>query len=302
MVVEVGDEHAVGALAGADGVSVGVDGFEDDEVVGEVDAVAAEAAEHTLGHGVAVGDRCVPGLLDDVTRFGQEWFGDGDDAAGCDVQTAALGFHRQAWKKGAVGHEHRWLQLVEPVDDLLEREVDGEQMPCVITGRERLAQRRGDVRRAGGGHDGDHTGDLGQRRIEAPVPGLEADVRRVASRPRLPAVGEHPTQARRAAGGHDLELVHQMVAGVLVEMVFAQASRQAGIGDDGIEVVHQIRLGHHRQIDDVESRERGDVETAEPAPMPGRPFNRCREQRSQRTRPLNVEPSTGPIDTGDILG
>ena len=129
VVVEVGDEHSVGELAGADRVSVDVDGFEDDEVVGQVDAVAAEAAEHTLGHAVAVGDRCAPGLLDIVARFGQEWFGDGDDPARCDVQAAALGFHRQAWKKGAVGHEHRWLQLVEPVDDLLEPEIDGEQMP-----------------------------------------------------------------------------------------------------------------------------------------------------------------------------
>ena len=203
-----------------------------------------------------------------MARFGQEWFGDGDDASRRDVQAAALGFHRQAWKKGAVGHEHRWLQLVEPVDDLLEPEIDGEQMPCMITGRERLAQRGGDVRWAGGGHDGDHTADLCKRRIEAPLPGLEADVRRVAGRPRLPSVDEHPTEARRAAGGDDLELAQQMVSGVLVEMVFAQLSGQAGIGDDGIEVVHQIRLGHHRQVDDVALGERGDVETAEPAPMP----------------------------------
>ena len=203
-----------------------------------------------------------------MARFGQEWFGDGDDASRGDVQAAALGFHRQARKKGAVGHEHRWLQLVEPVDDLLEPAIDGEQMPRVITGRERLAQRGGDVRWAGGGHDGDHTADLCQRRIEAPVPGLEADVRRVAGRPRLPSVDEHTTQARRASGGDDLELVQQMVARVLVEMVFAQLSGQAGIGDDGIEVVHQIRLGHHRQVDDVAVGERGDVETAEAAPMP----------------------------------
>ena len=83
---------------------------------------------------------------------------------------------------------------LSPFDDLLEPETDGEQMPRVITGRERLAQRGGDVRRAGGGDDGDDTADLCQRRIEAPLPGLEADVRRVAGRPRLPSVGEHPTQ------------------------------------------------------------------------------------------------------------
>jgi hypothetical protein len=160
----------VGELAGADRVSVVVDGFEDDEVVGQADAVAAEPTEHTRGHAVAVGDTRTPGLMNDVARLGQEWFGDGDDPSRRDVQAAALGFHRQARKKGAVGHEHRWLQLVKPVDDLLEPEIDGEQMPPMNTGRERLAQRRGDVCGAGGGHDGDDTGDLCKRRIEAPLP------------------------------------------------------------------------------------------------------------------------------------
>ena len=150
-----------------------------------------------------------------------------------DAQPPALGFQRQARKKRAVAHEHRRLQLVEPGHDRLERQADGEEMPSVVPGGECLAERGRDVRRAGGRHDGDDAGRAGEGRVSAPVPSLEAHVRRIADRPRVPSVHVDTSLARRAAGGDDLELAQQMVPGAAVEVVFAEASGQARVGHDG---------------------------------------------------------------------
>ena len=123
----------------------------------------------------------------------------------------------------------------------------------------------------------------------APVPSLEADVRRVAGRPRVPAVDVDASRAGRAAGGHDLELAQQVVPGAAIQVLFAQASGEARVGHHRVEVVHQIGLGHHRQIDDGTSRQRGDVEPSSRLPMPRRPFHRRIEQGSKCDRTLLFE-------------
>ncbi len=236
--------------AGSDGSPVCVDGFEDAQVVGQMDAVAAEAGEDALRHAVAVGDRCAPGLVNHLLGFREERFRNRDDTSRRDAQPPALGFEGEAREKRAVAHEHGRLPLVQPGHDRLERQVDGEEMPSVVAGGERLAERRRDVRRAGGRHDADDAWDPCKVRVSTPVASLEAHVRRIADRPRVPPVDVHTSRAGRAAGGDDLELVQQMVPRAAIEVVFTEASGKARVGHDRVEVVHQIGLGHHRQIDD----------------------------------------------------
>jgi hypothetical protein len=64
-----------------------------------------------------------------------------------------------------------------------------------------------------------------------------------------------------------LELAGQIVPGAAIEVLFTEPAREARVGHDRVEVVHQIGLGHHRQVDDVALGHRADVETLEPPAM-----------------------------------
>ena len=196
VVVEIRDEHSVREVAGLDRSPVGIDRFEDAQIVRQMYAVAAEPGEDALGHRVAVGDRCTPRLEDHLPGFGQQRFEIAMHvAARCAAGRPELPAARQ---ERAVAHEDRRLEFVQPGHDRLDREVDGEEMASVIPGGEGLAERRRDVRRAGGRHDADHPWGVRKGRVSAPVPSLEADVRRVAGRPGVPPVDEDASRAGRA--------------------------------------------------------------------------------------------------------
>ena len=73
------------------------------------------------------------------------------------------------------------------------------------------------------------------------IPGGEAVDGGIADRPRVPVVDEDAALAARTARRDDVELVEQV--GVVVETVnvsFAEVEGEAAVGDDGVEVVHEI--------------------------------------------------------------
>ncbi len=73
------------------------------------------------------------------------------------------------------------------------------------------------------------------------------------------------------------------------------------VGHDRIEVVHQVTLGHHRQLPQVIGVQRREVNFLEPSAVPGGPLNRDRYEFAELRRPLGVQPLSGPRDPFKML-
>src|SRR5262249_13615860 len=111
--------------------------------------------------------------------------------------------------------------LVQPLDDLLQRQ----RYWHVDTGRngirERSAEGCGDVRGTERGDDCDHSRYVRELGVGAPVARQEPNRRSEAPSPGVVVVDEHPPTARRAAGGDDMERASQIFALRLFEMALA---------------------------------------------------------------------------------
>jgi hypothetical protein len=79
--------------------------------------------------------------------------------------------------------------------------------------------------------------------------------------------------------------------------------RQAnlGVGDDRVEVAHQIVLRHHRQLPQVIGVERRLLDVSEPIAVPGGPLRRRPHQLTQSRRSLGVQLLGGPSHPLEML-
>ncbi len=147
------------------------------------------------------------------------------------------------------------------------------------------------------GHDRGHAGNVGELRIAEPVPHLEANDGQVADRPRFPAVDEHASLTARAAGGDDVELVEEIrVADETLQVVSHTRPAKTPIGDDVVEVVHEVRLGHHRQGLDVLDRHAVEIDPRQPLSVPGGSGGRHAEEGPEGTALLGRELRGRPRD------
>jgi hypothetical protein len=92
------------------------------------------------------------------------------------------------------------------------------------------------------------------------------------------------------------------VTGRRIQMVLAQLAGDTPVGDDIIEIVHEVSLGHHRQTPDFGLRQRSDVDARQPSAMPRRSLDRRRQQRAQRPPPLTSDAILRPVDAAHIFG
>jgi len=83
---------------------------------------------------------------------------------------------------------------------------------------------------------------------------------------------------------------------------FADLERNAPVGHDLVEVLHQIRLSHDRESHHVRLGHPIGIDLFQPLAVPWRTPNRRCHQRAQRTQPLRPEPTRRPLDPRPILG
>jgi hypothetical protein len=80
-----------------------------------------------------------------------------------------------------------------------------------------------------------------------------------------------------------------------------QVPGQPPVGGRGVEVLHHVGLGHHRQPGQVGELEPVRVDAAEPSGVEGRSRDGAGEQRPQPVPLMCGEPSGVPAEASDVL-
>ncbi len=99
-----------------------------------------------------------------------------------------------------------------------------------------------------------------------------------------------------------MELVEEIcVFDEMVQMVRTHVPAKTSIGDDVVEVVHEVRLGHHRQGLDVLDRHPVEIDPRQPLSMPDGAGGRHAEEGPEGTALLGRDLRGRPRDTRDMF-
>ena len=227
------------------------------------------------------------------------------DRAQVQLQAAVPLLGGQLGQLGRVGEQVRRLGGVQPPDDLGDRQAgrrghQADRRP----GRGHAGQAAGMNRRsradhpddqalrrqtAGGGHGGGH-GPAGDRGGELGV--------------LVHALDEQAALPGAAARHQDHVLAEQQrrVGDRPGQVPLHQVPGQPPVGGGGVEVLHHVGLGHHRQPGQVGELEPVRVDAAEPSGVEGRVRDGAGEQRPQPVPLMYGEPPGVPAEASDVLG
>jgi hypothetical protein len=118
---------------------------------------------------------------------------------------------------------------------------------------------------------------------------------------RVEDVGERGLQpsGRPARGHRDIAVEQVAAGGHRLEVIVDEFERQALVGDDPIEVVHQIGLGHRRQLAEAVVIESGNVDAGQPLAVPRRAVDGLADEVSQPLCAMECEAIRRPIEPLD---
>ena len=135
---------------------------------------------------------------------------------------------------------------------------------------------------------------------DAPVGGGPAGGDEHEVGPFVPAVDEHRPRAGRPTGGDDPVLAEEIVVRLeRLDVGVDPLERERRVGDDLLEIPHQLGFGHHRKRRQVRFGEPLDVDAGESLGMEGGPFGRPGEQLPQPPLPLGGQAFGGPPQPAD---
>ena len=207
---------------------------------------------------------------------------------------------RQAVHHRGIGEEIGWMEAVQPLHDLGERQGGGERAAHAELWRagEGAREDGGGMGRVRGGDE--RPPDLTIAAGVSSQPERGPFPREPEAEPALEVPHEHTPSSARAAGRHDLVLAEQVGRTLrrhALEMGLGQLERQPAVGDDLVPVLHHIGLRHRRDGRQVRARDRVDIDAGETLCVPRRPRLRRPQQRPQALIAKTVKPLQRPRET-----
>jgi len=241
-----------------------------------------------------------PGVVDRGPDLGQERLARRRHEAGGDRQATRACLARQLMDHRRIALQHVRPMRVHRLDDASERPGRGHLHDVTAAWRrERLSDRARHVRRLVGGDHRDPHRLRADRRHQAR--GEKSEVAREHDPPGVAVVDEDAAQPARAAGCARVVLVEQVGVGrERVEVTLDEVTREPRIGDDRVEVGHEVPLGHDGHAPQIGLGHPRRVEVRETVPVPWRRRLRMRDELAQPSLALGAQLLRRPLHPCEV--